>query len=360
MLWADASLGERLSGLSGYLKLLVIPLLFAQFRGSTNARLVIFGFFVASVVLMFLSWLPTMIPSLSGLVWRKWPGVPVKDYLAQSGVFQLCAFALAYAAVEEWNYGRRRRAAVFACVGLLFFANIIYLVSARSTLVSMPIFILLFGFRLFRWRGLVAALLAGAVLVGFLWNFSTHFRGQLNTLATIWNSSDSTREKLRHINNETKFDPVSAAKESIELRKEFYRKSITIILNAPIMGHGTGSIQRQFTEAASGSTRLGVITTSNPHQQTFAVAIQLGLGGAALLWAMWIAHLRLFRGSGLMPWLGQIVVLQNILGSFFNSHLFDFTQGWIYVFGVGILGGAILREAKSGADTTRLRLPTLS
>jgi hypothetical protein len=26
-----------------------------------------------------------------------------------------------------------------------------------------------------------------------------------------------------------------------------------------------------------------------------------------------------------------------------NSHLFDFTQGWIYVWGVGVLGGMMLR-----------------
>jgi hypothetical protein len=30
----------------------------------------------------------------------------------------------------------------------------------------------------------------------------------------------------------------------------------------------------------------------------------------------------------------------------FNSHLFDFTQGWTYVFGVGVAGGMVLRRAK--------------
>jgi len=36
-----------------------------------------------------------------------------------------------------------------------------------------------------------------------------------------------------------------------------------------------------------------------------------------------------------------MVVIQNIIGSLFNSHLFDFTEGWIYVFGVGIAGGMV-------------------
>ena len=39
-----------------------------------------------------------------------------------------------------------------------------------------------------------------------------------------------------------------------------------------------------------------------------------------------------------------MVVVQNIFTSLFNSHLFDFNEGWIYVLGVGIAGGMVLRE----------------
>ena len=45
-----------------------------------------------------------------------------------------------------------------------------------------------------------------------------------------------------------------------------------------------------------------------PHNQTFAVAIELGLVGVAVLWAMWIAHLFLFRGNGLAGWMGLVIV----------------------------------------------------
>jgi len=47
--------------------------------------------------------------------------------------------------------------------------------------------------------------------------------------------------------------------------------------------------------------------------------------GALVLWAMWVAHLVLFRGGGLMEWVGLVIVVQNIVGSLFNSFLFDFT-----------------------------------
>jgi len=39
--------------------------------------------------------------------------------------------------------------------------------------------------------------------------------------------------------------------------------------------------------------------------------------------------------------------VQNFLSSLVNSHLFDFGQGWLYVFGVGIVGGTVLREAQA-------------
>src|ERR1039458_9473859 len=48
--------------------------------------------------------------------------------------------------------------------------------------------------------------------------------------------------------------------------------------------------------------------------------------------------------AGLAEWIGLVIVVQNIVGSLFNSHLFDFVQGWVYVFGVGVAGGIALKN----------------
>jgi hypothetical protein len=42
------------------------------------------------------------------------------------------------------------------------------------------------------------------------------------------------------------------------------------------------------------------------------------------------------------------------LSSLFNSHLFDFTQGWTYVFGVGIIGGVALQRRQPDKDINQL------
>lgn len=76
--------------------------------------------------------------------------------------------------------------------------------------------------------------------------------------------------------------------------------------------------------------------------------------GIVVLYAIWILHLLLFRGDGFAEWIGLLVVVQNIFTSLFNSHLFDFHEGWMYVIGVGVgvAGGMVIRaqqaEAKVG------------
>ncbi len=48
-----------------------------------------------------------------------------------------------------------------------------------------------------------------------------------------------------------------------------------------------------------------------------------------------------------------MVVLQNVFSSLFNSHLFDFHEGWMYVLGVGVAGGMVLRARSAGRGIFR-------
>jgi O-antigen ligase len=107
-----------------------------------------------------------------------------------------------------------------------------------------------------------------------------------------------------------------------------------------------------FKQAAAAEPGTGALVTRNPHSQVLTVAVQLGIAGAVLLIAMWLAHLALFTAATPMAWFGLIVVVQNIVGSMFNSHLSDFTQGWIYVVGVGVLGGAMRSNAQPRGGPT--------
>jgi O-antigen ligase len=197
--------------------------------------------------------------------------------------------------------------------------------TGRTTIVVMAVLVLLLGFRLFGWKGVLAAGLVVGVLAGLVWMSSPYLRQRIDSMVT--NIQDY------HSNANT---PVG-------LRFEFWRKSMDFVAEAPVIGHGTGTIHTLFRARATAETLPQAITT-NPHSQIFAVAIQLGLIGTVLLFAMWIAHLALFRGGTLIAWFGLIIVVQNVVSSLFNSHLSDFAQGWLYVLGVGVLGGMVLRR----------------
>ena len=312
---------ERIAGLGQFVKLLAIPLLFLQFMRSDNGRWPLVAFLVSSTVLLAYSWLLVVFPSLPS---RGYPqGVPVKDYVIQSEIFAVCAFVLFDRALTAWKDTRRGDAALLVALALIFVANIAFVATARTTLVIMAVVFVLFGLRHFT-RIQLAVFLA-AVVAG---------------AAIAWASSPYLQ--LRVANAVSDIEAGDAAPEtSIGARLYFWRQSLTFIQDAPLIGHGTGSVRDTFRRAASDPAKE---LASNPHNQVLAVGIQLGLAGVFVLLALWVVHWRLFQAAGATAWIGLVVVAQNVVGSLFNSHLFDFTQGWLYVIGVGVTGGMMMRQ----------------
>jgi O-antigen ligase len=313
MLWADVAWSARFSGLSGFDRLLVIPLLLAQFRRSEHGVWVLWAFFVSCGLLLIVSFI------------RR--AVPVHDYIFQSTEFVICAFAALGVACRE---GRRRHGTValgFSGLAALFLGNVAFVATSRTSLVVAPILAVLLGWRELGHRGIVS----GAVLA-------------IAIGAASWFASPYLRERLNVTFDEMRAYHDSSQISSTGLHTAFLSESLTIVSSAPIIGHGTGSISDQFRRVTAGGSGAGAVATVNPHDQTFAIAIQLGVVGALVLWAMWIAHILLFRATSPVAWFGLVVVVENIVSSIFHTHLFDFANGWLYVLGVGVLGGMVSRE----------------
>ncbi|MGZ8388961.1 MAG: O-antigen ligase family protein [Rhodoplanes sp.] len=329
--WTDASWAERFEGLAGYVKLLTIPLLFAQFRRSERGWEALAGYLVSVLVLLTASWTLTIWPQL---VWRTYPlpGIPAKDYIAQSGEFVIVAFVLLLLAGEMAKTGRRLLAALSVAITIALLANVAFVAPSRTALVVIPVLLAILGVGRAGWKMGAALILAGVVLAGI-----------------AWSSSAFLRERVLVVGTDIGQYRAGQVLTSSGLRMAFWQRSIGLVEQAPVLGHGTAAITAAFRRSAVGTDGAEAIVTANPHNQIFAVAIQLGLVGAGLLAAMWIAHLFLFRGGGLAGWIGLVVVAQNIVSSLFNSHLFDFTQGWTYAFGVGVLGGLVMRGSRSPA-----------
>ncbi|UPT90367.1 O-antigen ligase family protein [Bradyrhizobium barranii subsp. apii] len=208
-----------------------------------------------------------------------------------------------------------------------FLANLSFVILARTALVYVPIMLFLFVVLHLPRSFSYGAIACSIVLAATAWFFSSNLQTRTSSIMLEYSKYGTSNEKT-----------------SAGLRLEYWRKSFGFFLEAPILGHGTGSVQMLFDRAAQGQTGLATETISNPHNQTLSIAVQLGAVGCIILFAMWIAHLLLFRGTGFNSWLGFIAVVQNIVSSLFNSHLFDFVPGWIYVISVSLAAGMILQR----------------
>ncbi|MGH6727204.1 MAG: O-antigen ligase family protein [Pseudolabrys sp.] len=328
MLWADVSWAERFDGVTSFFKLLFIPLLLHRFYRSERGRHVLIGFLASCVLLLLVSGLLLAWPQLAWRGGSAAPGVPVKDYIAQSAMFTVCVLVILRFAYDTWRDASRGLALALCALALIFLANIFYVATSRTALVVIPILLLLLGYRLFGWKGAAGLVVGCFVLAMAAWPSSSFLRLRVDSFFSEVGS----------------YRPGGNATSAGE-RLEFWRKSIGFIKDAPLIGHGTGSIRDQFRRSAVGQTGMAGEAAANPHNQIFGVGIQLGLVGIAVLLAMWCAHLMLFRSASFAAWVGLVVVIQNIVSSLFNSHLFDFTHGWAYVVGVGIAGGVVLKES---------------
>jgi O-antigen ligase len=324
MLWADVTMLERWKGLDSFLKLLAIPLLFAQFRRSGNSEWVFVGYLVSCVALLAATAIVMVTPLASTLIHELDGNVLVKNAPTQAGEFVTCIFGLMFLAHETAE--RRRWVWLFGYTAIIsaMVANIVYLSTSRTILVVALILLVLFAIKRLKAKGIAVAFASTIVIGVIAWTTSPYLRGRTEAIQTELQEYEATN-----------------ARTSSGERVEFWRKSIEFIRHSPVFGHGTGSIHALFEKSAVGQTGVAGVASTNPHNQTLAVAIQLGLVGVAILWAMWVAHLLLFRGNSFAEWIGLVIVVQNIVGSLFNSHLFDFVQGWVYVVGVGVAGGIV-------------------
>ncbi len=335
-LWSDASWSARLYAVGPTAKFLVLPGLFYHFKRSGRGMWVLIAFLASCTLLLVMSWVVVAYPELSlkhAVSDDSQRGIFVKNYIDQGQEFALCTVVLAYPIVARLRAGKILPALLLGALALSFAVNMAFVITSRTALVTMPVLLVIFALIHLRWQSVVVVLCVMIALIGAAWLASPYLRARTATFLSDY-------QGYKEANKAT----------SIGQRLVFYQKSLRFFAQAPLIGHGTGSTRGLFEQAATGPANLvDAQIVGNPHNQTLYVAIQWGTVGVVILFALWLCHLLLFRGDGLVASIGLLVVLQNILTSLFNSHLFDFHEGWMYVLGVGVAGGMTLKARLSDA-----------
>jgi O-antigen ligase len=337
-LWSDAPWGARGYAILPTVKLLVLPFLFYHFERSERGMAVMIAFLASCALLAVLSWAVVYDPALSlKSLDETARGIFVKNYIDQSQEFTLCAVALAYPVIMLLRAGRTTQALLLAAIALGFVLTMIFVIVSRTALVTMPIMLAVFGLMHLDRRTNLAIVGVAVVIAAIAWAASPQLERTVSTFK---------RDYQLYEENGTS--------TSIGERLQYWQKSLRFFVEAPVIGHGTGSTRGLFEKVATGPAVLAAgKVINNPHNQTLNVAVQWGALGVAVLFAMWLLHLMLFRGGGLANWIGLLVVVQNIFTSLFNSHIFDFHEGWMYVLGVGVAGGMVLKASLSERDEGR-------
>jgi O-antigen ligase len=328
--WSEAGVPDGIRALSPMVKFLAFPFLLYYFERSERGYWVLGTFLVSCTILLLYSWIIVFEPALAlktGRCCGEDYGVPVRNYIDQGQEFSVCFVALVSAAlfflkdrIWKWSVLAMASAAGFA-------ANLLFVVTSRTALVCIPVMLAFVALRHGGFRSILKMTALGIIIVTATWLASPHLRARVHSVYSQF---------VEYRDNDV---PSSVGK-----RLEFWRKSIGFFREAPLIGHGTGSVLQLFQQAAVNHTGVSAEVIANPHNQTFNVAIQWGILGVIALYALWALHLRMFLSSGFIAEMGLIIIVQNITGSLFNSHLADFTEGWLYVLGVAAAGGILAKE----------------
>lgn len=313
MAWTQESWPGRLGEFSTFIKFLLIPLLLVQFRRSDRAMSVMVAYLASCTALMAVSWILSLWPAAALTATRS--GLPIVGVTGHPGHFAICCSTLPFVSLELFRRGERRLAAGALALAAGFAGNIIFVVMPNL------------------WLPLMLPLIAIPVLISVLFLKEPNNRARFILLvaaamacAVAWVASDPPAYKFL-----------------VGDRPMLWQRSLLLISEAPILGHGTGSMPRLLASAVRDQGGSLAYAATNPQQQTLAVGIQAGLVGVAVLWAMWIAHLLFFRGNALCEWVGFVVVTQSIFGSMLDTQLSGSWGGWTYVIGVGVAGGVVRR-----------------
>ena len=183
-------------------------------------------------------------------------GVPVKNGATQSGEFVTCIFGLrsgrsmprSSAGNGRWLFASAAAAAVHARPILFSWRP-----AARRYAVALVLLVVFAVTQLRPMSAVTLFVIAGSALAG-AWFSSPYLRARTTQIWTDYQKYEASDER-----------------NSSGERIEFWKKSIEFIREAPLIGHGTGTIPSLFAKSAAGKTGTAGSATTNPHNQTFAV-----------------------------------------------------------------------------------------
>jgi O-antigen ligase len=153
----------------------------------------------------------------------------------------------------------------------------------------------------------------------------------------VYAALHSHGSRLAETNDEISAYETSNKNTSMGVRIVFYRRSLELLAERPIIGHGVGTVQDEFDAYARNHTGAAAATAGNPHNEFLLMGIQLGVVGIALFVFLLV---QIGRTALELREPARTIVFAYLfaftIGCFANSLLLNFTEGNLFIFLIGI------------------------
>ncbi|MGZ8223747.1 MAG: O-antigen ligase family protein, partial [Methylobacter sp.] len=202
-----------------------------------------------------------------------------------------------------------RYARLYLAVLLLCGYNLFFIVEGRTGQLIFVALILLFAVQRLTRKGLLFSVVAIIIFLALFLSFS----------------EKATRLREGFANTQAYLQPQPEQTESsMGQRYTFWRYSLKLIAEKPLLGHGTGSFAPEYQRVAKGERFI----TKHPHNEFFMIGVQLGLLGLCVYLGFLASQYYCSRN---LPkedkWLAQGILLSLIITSLFNTPILDHTEG---------------------------------
>ena len=332
--YTSAPPAEALNDFAKYGKLLVIALVPALVRTRREVLLALGVYIAAETFVVLTSYLLSMDLILPWVIKpravRLSIGTVYSSYLDQS-IMTAGLAALSWHLRGEFP-GRHGRTVAIALV-LLCAVNVMFFLPGRSGQVALLVALSMALFWLIPGAGKAAAVVVPPMV-----------------LAAAMAASPQLRERVSAVVTESQaYSQGDRAPTSSGLRLGFWRRSVESILESPVVGHGAGSWNAEYTRREGSQLNPSFKDLRNPHEEYLMWGVQLGIVGVALLLAFLVQLVRdASRFTAAIRRAMKTFVAMLAAVCLFNTVLFDALIGDYFCLMLGLLLALGLYSAPHG------------
>jgi O-antigen ligase len=313
---------EGAKTLWGWRKLLLVPVGLALFETSRAKVFLLRAFVGASLLMTMLSYAAYFTGTVV-LAHDPAPGIVARNHATQGAVFCLGAFGSAVLAI--YGLGLSRTWRLVHGIGAAFIvSNVMVVTTGRTGYLALLVCAIALAAGWALQRGLrvrtaiVAAFAASALLLAGLLTVPASRQGIERAVS-----------EMQTYQHETQIT-------SMGIRVVFWRNTLPLLREHPVLGWGTGSFETAYRTRLQGVTGVAATVTRDPHNQYLSILTEHGLVGFTVFLAF-IGSAFWQRPSAAFAVLGLGALAAWSATSMANSHFATFAEGVLLYTWMGAL-----------------------